>query len=266
MNRQAAQYFADNASSASEVERLGGICKVYDAWTQEQFLSAGLKAGHRVAEIGFGTGSMLRWLSKQVGTDGIAHGYDLTPRFIGGNSEFLERNHIQLFQHNIQDTELPKAEYDFVYCRLLLAHLIDPKTAISNMLVGLKRGGKLIAMDYDSLPVKAEPTSEGAVKFNHAAEKINQDVGAQGLMSVNYGKKMAEQMRELGLNNVSNQVQQSHYIGGDFEALLSAEGIDLISQARPELAEFAHIMSAKMRTPGFAYRDVDMHCAIGIKD
>lgn len=265
MPEQADQYFADHASSASEVERLGRICKMYDAWTQQQIFRAGVIAGDTVAEIGFGTGSMLLWLSSQVGDEGAAHGYDLTSRFVDTDLAILPRNNVEVFELNIQDTELPKKQYDFVYTRLLLSHLYDPKTAMKNMLAGLKPGGTMITLDYDSLVVRAEEDTEEAYEFNQAVQEMNLKIGSQGLVSASYGAEMAQHMREIDMLNISDTILQRHYKGGDFEALVAADGLDLLAQVHPETANQAQLIAEKMRTPGFAYRDSDIHCCIAAK-
>jgi len=265
MKQQADQYFADHASSLSETERLNGLCKIYDTWTQARFIEAGLKSGDKVAEIGFGTGSMLRWLSQRVGAEGCVHGYDLTPRFIGSDQAFLAQSNVELFEHNIQTTPMPKPQYDFVYTRLVLAHLIDPEKAMQNMLAGLKSGGKLIALDYDSLVVHADADMEDAREFDQAVQRINKEIGAQGLLSASYGAEMTGHMMKIGLIDISNTIMERYHVGGKFEALLSAEGIELLGQARPETVQQTNYIAKKMRTPGFAYRDTDMHCAVGTK-
>jgi ubiquinone/menaquinone biosynthesis C-methylase UbiE len=233
MPQQADQYFADHASSSSETTRLGGLCKLYDHWTQDCFRMAGLTHGKRVAEVGFGTGSMLRWLSAQVATDvnnkGLVHGYDLTSRFIGGNRSFLEQDHVELFEHNIQDKPLPDNQYDFVYTRLMLSHLINPRAAIKNMIAGLKPGGKFVALDFASLVVQA--ASDADTEFNDAVEKTNQLIGAEGLLSASFGAEMKVQMDDVGLIDITDSIMVSYFVGGDFGSLISAEGMDLIGQA-----------------------------------
>jgi len=265
MSEQAEQYFADHASSSSERERLGGLCKVYDEWTQQRFIEAGLSSASRVAEIGFGTGSMMRWLSEQVGSDGCVHGFDLTPRFLAQDKEFLQQSHIELYEHDIQNTALAEPCYDFIYTRLVLAHLFDPKSAIQNIAAGLQPGGKIIALDYDSTKVHAHPDSNGAAEFDRAVDLMNREIGAKGLISASYGAEMAKQMQEVGLVDVTDTIMNRDLVGGEFAALVSAQGMDLLGEARPETADYAKLIAEKMRTPGFRYQDTDMHCAIGTK-
>jgi len=262
MSKQAEQYFADHASSASEVERLGRICQIYDGWTQECLAATDLTAGMHVAEIGFGTGSMLAWLARQVGDSGVAHGFDLTPRFVKDDLLDQETN-IELFEHNIQTHDLPSLQYQLIYTRLVLAHLFEPVKAIKHAKNGLKLGGKFVALDYDSLVVAAEcdhPLAEG---FNKAVDVMNEDIGSNGLISASYGAEMQGQFAEAGFKNIKSKIMERHYRGGDFGALLSADGVELLGQARPELAKHAQTIAKAMRTPGFTYRDTDMYCCIG---
>lgn len=262
MPKQADQYFADHASSLSERERLGGLCQIYDKWTQSCLRKEGVSEGQIVAETGFGTGSMLKWLSAEVGPKGTVHGYDLTPRFLS-KEEVSTENRISTFVHNIQTDPLPNHGYDLVYSRLLLSHLIDTKQAMRNMIDGLKPGGKLIALDYNSLVVEADP--QKYPEFLSAVETTNQLIGEEGLLSASYGAEITREMEEIGLINITEHVMARHHKGGDFAAMISAEGIELIGQARPEIAEHCDVIASHMRMSGFSYRDADMHCAIGIK-
>jgi len=262
MSKQAEQYFADHASSETEVERLGRICKVYDDWTKERLTGAGISKGFQCAEIGYGTGSMLAWISDQVGDTGSAHGYDLTPRFTKAGILTGKAN-VELFQHNIQSKELPSKQYDLIYTRLLLAHLFEPIEAIKHIKNGLKANGKLVALDYDSTVVRAECDHPLASGFDAAVDLMNETINADGLISACYGAEMGEQFAGAGFTNVEINVMPRYHIGGDFGACLSADGINLLGQARPELQECAQTISAAMRTPGFQFRDTDMYCCIG---
>ena len=261
VSRQDEQYFADHASDGSERQRLGQMAQVYDPWTQDMLLKAGLTSGDSLAEIGFGTGSMLRWANTVVAPDGNVHGFDLTRRFLDTTTALDEP--IELSEHDIQRDPLPGDNFDYIYTRLLLAHLHDPLLAIRNMISGLKPGGKLVALDYNSLVVRAESGQPEAEEFDHAVNTMNQRIGDEGLISAEYGAVMSGQMAACGLSDIEQEIMPRHHTGGDFGALLSAAGLDLLGQARPELAAQATVIANCMRQPGFRYRDADMHCVIG---
>ncbi len=257
-------YFADKAASASETDRLNRLAGIYDPLAQQALTEAGLVAGMQVAEVGVGSGTMLRWLSDQVGSGGQVHGFDLTDRFLP--ADWQSNSAVSVHQHDIASAELPAAQFDLIYSRLLLEHLSEPVRAIRHMVSGLRPGGCLVALDFDSSVVAAVDSSHPlAADFDRAARHIHQAVNASGVMCCDYGRQVADDFRRAGLVNVRQHMVPRLEVGGSDTAQVSVDGMALLALADSALAEPITIASAAMRTPGFEYRDVDMVCCRGTK-
>jgi predicted O-methyltransferase YrrM len=78
-----AGYFAADAEAGDELARLRLIEAEQDPQTFRYLDGIGVGAGWRCLEVGAGAGSVVRWLSERVGTEGRVVAVDLDPRFLG---------------------------------------------------------------------------------------------------------------------------------------------------------------------------------------
>ena len=122
-------YIADSLDDVKERKRLAILERLYDPPTQAALRAGGLAAGQTVLEIGPGGGSMLRWLSAQVGPEGRVVGIDQNPRFLTD----LDLPNVTVVVGDVNRTELDAAPFDLVYCRFVLLHLPDPAAALRHI-------------------------------------------------------------------------------------------------------------------------------------
>lgn len=141
--------------------------------------SLGLKAGMSVADFGAGAGHWSIAIAKIVGKEGRVHAIDIRESVL----QVLE-GHIKidgLFQIDTIPADLEKEEgsglsdnsQDAVLCSNILHQLKKPETLAKEAYRVLKKGGRLIVIDWEKDAPMGPPN-----KFSQAdAEKLAKDAG-----------------------------------------------------------------------------------------
>jgi SAM-dependent methyltransferase len=150
------------ATGSAAVRRLAALHAVFSPFARGVLTDAGLKAGMKVADFGCGVGMTTRMLAKMVGPTGSVTGVDFSAAQVEEAREISARagfGNVSFLQADACKTGLPRASFDFVYCRFLLLHLPDPAACIQEMLAVLKPGGILVLEDGDLTAAVSEPAS-----------------------------------------------------------------------------------------------------------
>lgn len=128
-------------------ERLRLVAEVFDA-PSRVFLTEAVAAPPRIAlDLGCGPGVTTRLVAEATGA----------VRTIGldTSAAFLERAAadapagMEFARHDASEMPLPHAPVDLIYCRLLLAHLPDPRTTVAGLATQLATHGRLLVDDLE---------------------------------------------------------------------------------------------------------------------
>jgi SAM-dependent methyltransferase len=111
----------------------------------------GVRRGLQCLEVGAGAGSVVKWLSDQVGPTGRVVATDIDTQLL----KHIKRANLEIVTHNINSDSLPDGFFDFVHVRWLLHHLADPHRVINRMIGALRPGGWLLIEEVDFFPVHA---------------------------------------------------------------------------------------------------------------
>lgn len=140
------------ATGADAVGRLNVLHSLYSPAGREALLEAGLTTGMRVADFGCGPGTMTRMLASLVGPSGSITGIDLHAAQLEQARQICAMDGLANTNFVAADacaTGLPRNQFDLVYCRFLLLHLMDPSSCLQEMWGVLKPGGILVVEDGD---------------------------------------------------------------------------------------------------------------------
>lgn len=139
----------ESISELEEIDRLATQALL--SWQKEAELMTiyGLKSGVNLLEVGSGPG----FVSKQI-LDTWAD-LNLTMLEADPNMIIRAKTHLEgyegIFIENfIETNHLESNQFDFVFARLVLQHLVSPLTAIKEIYRLLKPNGKIIISDVDS--------------------------------------------------------------------------------------------------------------------
>jgi len=136
-------------SGARRLEALAGA-----TWPDSfEFLqSSGLKPGMSFLDVGCGSGELTLRIAKYLGPTSKLVGIDVDRSVIEiarrHASKYSMPPHYEVFDIT-KGVLTQKQEYDFIYVRFLLTHLINPIGALKNLYDMLHTGGKLVVEDID---------------------------------------------------------------------------------------------------------------------
>jgi ubiquinone/menaquinone biosynthesis C-methylase UbiE len=145
--------------SASTRGHTLGAPRAYDAFVNLFFLgrrratfqalaaAAGVKRGHRILDVGCGTGYFACLIAEIVGNDGLAVGIDASPEMIAyATQRSRHTSNCQFQLGTAESLSLPSAQFDVVVSSLFMHHLpADLRgAALAEMQRVLRPGGTLL--------------------------------------------------------------------------------------------------------------------------
>lgn len=116
-----------------------------------------LKEGHNVLDVGTGTGVIIPYLAKEVGSEGVVTAIDYSEKMV----QICKAKHCHLKNvivkvANIEETTFPAQTFDAVICFGAFPHLENKQKALRNINRLLKVKGKLaIAHAFSSEELKS---------------------------------------------------------------------------------------------------------------
>ncbi len=160
-------------------ERLRILARVMHPFTNGLFDR--LRIGHGMAclDAGCGGGDVTIELARRVGPAGRAVGIDLDEiklNLARQEAAALGMEHVSFQQTDIAAGAF-EPEFDVIYARFLLTHLVDPAEAIARMQTWLKPGGILVVEDIDFSGHFCHPESPA---FRRYVELYTQAVERRG--------------------------------------------------------------------------------------
>ena len=163
-----------------------------------------VKPGARALEVGCGNGSISLWLAERVNPGGEAVAFDLDLSLIEVRAPNLE-----LRQGDIVAGPVERGSFDLVTARAVLHHVSDAEAAIKNLVASLRRGGALLLIEPDFLPVTvAEPPEVRAFWEGWLAWSRERGI------DYHIGRTLAPRLAALGLHDISGSAETAVYNGG----------------------------------------------------
>jgi len=258
---------ADNPYDA-ERARLDMLERMNDPLTQRRMNEIGIEKGWRCLEIGAGGGSVVRWLSDQVGDTGSVVACDLNPRFL----QDLGLRNVEVREHNILTDDLEENAFDFAHCRAVLMHLPDPGVAIRKIAASLKPGGQLLFEEGDfGMFGATDPEYPGAEEFTRIS-RMCWDLSVQaGTMNSYFGRKLYGYLRSMKFDDIHNEGILRVGSGGDdpigkfWRASFEVPGMQrLVDSGALRQSELDHL-KRMMEDPNFHFIGGALFAARGTK-
>jgi SAM-dependent methyltransferase len=165
-------YPFDNAAPQAG-ERFARLSELYDGVTGRHLDLLGIGPGWRCLEVGAGGGSIARFMSERVGSDGHVLATDINTDWLPAS---LAAN-VDVRNHDIGVDPLAKGAFDLVHARAVLTFVPGREGALTRMIAALKPGGWLLVEEL--VPPVTEPAatddnsdSELAKKSRRAIEEV----------------------------------------------------------------------------------------------
>ncbi len=120
----------------------------------------GLRPGDRVADIGAGTGLFTLLFAKEVGQQGQVYAVDISEAFlkhIANQAKNRGQQRIVRTILNSQDSAgLPPSSVDVAFLCNTYHHFDHPEKMLASLYRALRRGGRLVVIDFDLRPDSSE--------------------------------------------------------------------------------------------------------------
>jgi ubiquinone/menaquinone biosynthesis C-methylase UbiE len=201
-----------HARDAREYQRLRNQGRMWQAATEGVLDAAGLGPGMSCLDVGCGPGAVMRLMAKRVGPKGKVTGLDIDGKIGafalaelraegGAEFAFVAGDVLKL------DT-LPGAAFDLSFCRFVLMHLADPTAALEKMLGWTKRGGVVVAQEFDFGAIAIEPVCPPMAEFNRLFEGVFRAYGR----NMRAGRQLPAQFEAAGLGAPDQTAAAAHFV------------------------------------------------------
>jgi len=141
------------AGSATELERLRLQARVWEPEAETMLDRIGIGKGWHCADLGCGAIGVLGPLSRRVGVRGRVIGVDLDAKQLAASRDFVEQErllNVELLERDVYHSGLPRAAFDLVHVRFVLAPAGRDKELLGEMLEIAKPGGVLAIEEPDA--------------------------------------------------------------------------------------------------------------------
>jgi ubiquinone/menaquinone biosynthesis C-methylase UbiE len=129
---------------------------LFEPLTKQTLMNAGLRKGMSCIDIGCGSGSVSRLLSRMVGKTGRVVGVDIDERYLHYCRQSIdpsEQKNVQFIKDDICKSQLiGKEMFDIIYSRFMFQHLKNRKEAVRAMKQMLKKSGTVLIQELDHAP------------------------------------------------------------------------------------------------------------------
>lgn len=134
-----------------ELIRLGLQHRVWRPMVLDCWQRAGITVGKRVLDLGAGPGYAALDLAEIVGPSGEVVALERSHNFVNAMRQSFGRrglSNVQIHERDLMTGDLPKASYDFSWCRWVLSFVSDPALLIRKLAAAMPRGGRSIFHEY----------------------------------------------------------------------------------------------------------------------
>lgn len=208
-------------------ERLLRLNAFSNPYTFQFLLSNGLKKGDVVIDVGCGIGELTCWLAEQVGSQGRVIAIDISSEQLDlAKRRSIDRklSNIEFFEISIYDLTKLNLQFDLVYSRYVLDHVIEQHRALQVMRDITRIGGKICieSSACNTLTAFSYPRLSAIDKLHAWFDSLRR----LGVYNSHLGLRLPSMMRDLNLKNISIDLIQptlKSYYEREHELLLLEE-------------------------------------------
>jgi len=144
--------------------RLVDQAKVINRMSERFMREAGIAPGMRVLDLGSGMGDVALLAARLVGPEGYVLGVERSPELLAAAQERIDDlgvTNVELVEGDVAHLpELGGRPFDAVVGRLILMHLAHPAAVLRAAATLVRRGGPVVAMEYDTAWLPSHPAVE----------------------------------------------------------------------------------------------------------
>jgi SAM-dependent methyltransferase len=183
----------------AELKRLATQARLIDPITKRFLVSAGIKKGMRILDVGSGAGDVAILLAGLVGRKGEIVGTDLALTAIEAAERRVKASSLSnvTFRHGDPTVMLFDKPFDAVVGRYVLQFIPNPSAAIGHLSRHLRRGGLMFFHELDWGGARSSPT---VPTYDRVCGWITRTIEGGGAQ-VRLGAHLASAFQRGGLSN-----------------------------------------------------------------
>ena len=134
-----------------ELDRLRYQHSVWGGITNQFFDRLKVGKGWKCLDVGAGPGFVSANLSERVGASGEVTALEPSKMFLEWFREEARRGgrtNVNFINASVEDAELTKGKFDFIFARWVIAFVPDPEKFLARLVPALRRGGIIAIQDY----------------------------------------------------------------------------------------------------------------------
>lgn len=200
----------------SGAQRLHILARAFLPGTLALLDRAKLSSGMSVLDLGCGSGDVTLELARRVGHSGRVTGLDMDESVLQHARESAAAENLPIDWRVGQAEELAdQGEYDLVYARFLLSHLVDPAAVLARMRRALRPGGRVVIEDIDITSHSHWPPSQA---FRRYIEIYSATAAAHGAHS-NIGPSLPALLVDAGFADVDVSISMPVFRAGEGKSI-----------------------------------------------
>ncbi|WP_328312637.1 methyltransferase domain-containing protein [Streptomyces sp. NBC_00442] len=166
------------ALDRDEETRLTLLGEVFDPLCAEMMTGLGIAPDARCLEVGAGSGSVARWLSRQA-PNGQVVATDLDVSMLEGAAE----PNLVPMVHDVTSDPFPAESFDVIHARLVLSHLPQRDEVLRRMTQWLRPGGFVLIESFCWFPIDSSPNDAYARAMQRWSDLICGTLGTDSWWS-----------------------------------------------------------------------------------
>jgi FkbM family methyltransferase len=185
-------------------ERLMRLNAFSNPYSFDFILRNGLKTGDHVIDVGCGIGELTCWLAEQVGSQGKVVAIDISKEQLElARRRAKEKNvtNIEFYELSIYDLATLNLQFDFVYSRYVIDHVIEQQRALEGM-TNITRKGGVICCESSAVHTRTAfsyPQIAARDKMHAWFDNLRR----LSVCSDQLGFRLPSMMRQINLKNIS---------------------------------------------------------------
>jgi ubiquinone/menaquinone biosynthesis C-methylase UbiE len=189
------------AGGAVELERLHLQARVWEPEAEIMLDHIGLEEGWHCLDLGCGAIGILGPLSRRVGAAGRVFGVDLDAKLLAAARTFVqeaELRNVVIVEQDAYHTTFPRASFDLVHVRFVLAPVGRDEELIHEMVALTKPGGIVAIQEPDATCWNCFPQQRAWDRLKGAILTVFKRGGGD----FNAGQRTYGMLRQAGLEDV----------------------------------------------------------------
>ena len=216
--------------------RLDVLAEGMQASTLQLLERVGVPAGGACLDVGCGGGHVTRELARLAGPSGLAVGVDFDSDVLALAEEDAARLGVTNVQFRCGDalglaSAVGDIDFDVVYCRFLLSHVVSPGDVVREMAELVRPGGAVAVEDIDYRGSLCEPPSEAFERYDELYRSIVRQRGADAEI----GPRLPGLLDDAGLVDVD--VASIQLVGRDPQSFVKRIHVLTLERIAPALLD-----------------------------